>query len=209
MSPPKPSRRWRDRRSEVRLGASQNRHDALVIEGFTPVWKMPSRLEAIEILQTCRSWTDDNVSRLTVKQRELPTPLGDGTWSVKDLLGHLATHEHRALVLMGARTPEADDETQFTDIATFNEHHREKKAVWSLANVEREYATTRDEFVNAIAATSDERWVEKIPSGRGRSALALVLAKALNGDKYGYFAHDLAHGRGLVAAIAALTPRHA
>ena len=81
-----------------------------MIEGFTPVWRTPSRAEAVAILQTCRAWTDSRV-----------------------------------------------------------------------------------------------RWLEKIPSGRGRSALGLILAKALNGDKYGFFAHDFAHGRGLEAAVAALT----
>jgi len=142
------------------------------------------------------------VRRLTARQRELEAPLGDGTWTVKDLLGHLATHEHRALVVMGAREPSEDDKATFEDIAAFNEHHRQKKAGWSLSKVERDYAATRDELVLAIRATTDERWTEKIPSGRGRSALGLVLAKALNGDKYGYFAHDFAHGRGLAAAVA-------
>jgi hypothetical protein len=176
-----------------------------VIEGFTPVWKTPTRAEATSILQTCRAWTDGNVRQLTAKERQAPTPLGDGTWTVKDLLGHLATHEHRALVIIGARTSTADDKAAFDDIAGFNEHHRKKKAAWSLSKVERDYASTRDELVSAIDDMSDDRWREKIPAGRGRSALGLVLAKALNGDKYGYFAHDLAHGRGLVAAVTALT----
>jgi hypothetical protein len=176
-----------------------------VIEGFTPLWRTPTRGEAVAILQSCRAWTDARVGALTAKEREEPTPLGDGTWSAKDLLGHLATHEDRALLLMGARGRSAADEALFQDVAAFNEHHRQLKAGWSLRKVERDYASTRDELVEAIRAMDEDRWLEKIPAGQGRSARGLVLAKALNGDKYGYCAHDFAHGRGLDAAVARLT----
>ena len=175
-----------------------------MIEGFTPLWRTPTREEAVAILETCRAWTDDRVGRIAAKQREQPTPLGDGTWTVKDLLGHLAAHEHRALLLMGARDRGADDDVPFDGVASFNDHHRRRKADWPLRKVERDYAATRDELVAAIRSLDDDQWLRKIPTGRGRSALGLVLGKALNGDKYGLFAHDFAHGRGLDAAVAEL-----
>ena len=179
-------------------------------EDFVPVWRTPSRAQAIEILRTCRGWTDAVVGELTSKERTVVTRLGGGTWAVRDLLGHLATHEHRALVVMGARPAGPDDVlTTFEDVAAFNAHHVEQKRAWSLRKVESDYRRTRDELVAAIASTSDERWLEKVPTGRGgsRSALALVLAKMLNGDKFGYFAHDLAHRRDLEAAAQDLRSR--
>jgi hypothetical protein len=168
---------------------------------LTPLWKTPTREQAVEILRTCRAVTDGLVAELTPKQRELSSPLGDGTWSVKDLLGHLATHEHRALLRIGARTPSADDERAFADVDAFNAHHMAITRGWSLRAVESDYAATRDELVATIEAMDDGRWREKIPHGTGRSALALVLGKMLNGDKHGYFAHDLAHQRGLERAV--------
>ena len=149
------------------------------------------------------------VSRLTPEQRSVATPLGDGTWTVKDLLGHLATHEHRALVVMGVRGPAGEGEVDFDDVHEFNARHLEIKRTWSLEAVATDYATTRDALVAAIEATDEDHWREKIPHGRGRSALGLVLAKMLNGDKYGFFAHDFAHSRGLERAVAALVDQKA
>jgi hypothetical protein len=171
---------------------------------LTPLWRTPTQAQAVEILRACRTWTDATIADLGPAERERATPLGDGTWSVKDLLGHLATHEHRALVTMGVRTPASADEHLFTDVHAFNALHLATKRAWSLTEVEADYTRTRDELVAAIDATPDERWLEKIPAGRGRSALALVLAKMLNGDRFGYFAHDLAHRRGLEQAVEAL-----
>ncbi|MDQ1402135.1 MAG: hypothetical protein QOG03_451 [Actinomycetota bacterium] len=168
---------------------------------------MPSQARAIDILRTCRAWTDGVVSGLTSAERTVATPLGDGTWSVKDLLGHLATHEHRALVVMGARRPAGDQLSSFDSVASFNDHHLAKKRSWSLKKVETDYAATRDELVAAIDATTDDRWIEKVPHGAGRSWLGLALGKMLNGDKYGYFAHDFAHRRGLERAAEALRQR--
>ena len=172
---------------------------------LTPIWRTPTQAEAAAILRTCRAFTDGLVGGLTAEERQAVGPLGGGTWSVKDLLGHLATHEHRALLVLGVRAPAGEeDEVAITAIADFNARHLERKRAWSLAEVEADYAATRDELVAAIEATDDGRWREKIPTGRGRSALGLVLGKMLNGDKWGLYAHDLAHRKGLERAGEAL-----
>jgi hypothetical protein len=157
----------------------------------------------LEILATCRGWTDGIIRDLSAEQRVAPTALGGGTWTVKDLLGHLATHEHRALLVLGCREVTDEDEAAFGDVHAFNEYHLEKKRAWTLHEVETDYEATRDELVRAIGAVADEKWLEKIPHGGGRSAMALVLGKMLNGDKYGLYAHDFAHRRGLEEAAAA------
>jgi hypothetical protein len=173
------------------------------VRDFVPLWKTPSPVQAIEILRTCRAWTDDTIAPLSDTELVAQTPLGDGTWSIKDLLGHLATWEERALTTMGAR-PKRSDPT-FADVNAHNAHHLERKRSWSLTKVRKDYDDVRSALVAAIEAMNDETWLHKIDVGGGRrSALALVLAKMLNGDRYGYFAHDFAHARGLEKAVRSL-----
>ena len=166
---------------------------------FVPVWRTPTRAQAVDILRTCRARTDELVAGLTPAQRRAAVPgLGDGTWSVKDLLGHLAAHEHRALVFLGARGRARGDGLDLPSNDAFNAHHLAKARRRSLPSVEADYASTRDALVAAIEAMSDEAWAEKVAVGGGaRSARGLVLGKMLNGDRFGLFAHDLAHHRAL------------
>jgi hypothetical protein len=75
----------------------------------------------------------------------------------------------------------------------------------SLDGVRSEYDDVRSALIAAIEAMSDEQWLEKVPAGKGRSARALVIAKLLNGNKYGFLAHDLAHRADLEKAVARVT----
>ena len=168
------------------------------MDDFTPLWKTPTRAQAVSILRSCRAWTDAAISALSPAQLETPTALGDGTWTVKDLLGHLASWETRALEIIGIRQKE---EHPYASADEFNAHHLEIKRVWSLEEVRHDYDTVRSELVRAIVEMEDEGWLSKIETASGRSALALVLAKLLNGGKYGYLAHDFAHGRDLEKAL--------
>jgi hypothetical protein len=160
------------------------------VSDFVPLWKTPTRQQAVDILRTCRAWTDDAVAPLSAEQLVVPTQLGDGTWTVKDLLGHLATWEERALVMLGRRSSPAPAASSFASADDFNAHHLERKRSWSLAKVQQEYDEVRTELVACIEGLDDERWLGKIDVGGRRSALALVLAKMLNGDRFGYFAHS-------------------
>ena len=169
---------------------------------FAPLWRTPTRGQAVEILMTCRAWTDSTIAGLTPEQMEAPTALGDGTWSVKDLLGHLASWEARALEIIGVR-PKNDH--AFASADEFNAHHLDDKRSWSLEEVWRYYDDVRSELVSTIDQMDDERWLDKIQTSSGRSALALVISKLLNGDKYGYLAHDFAHRRDLEKAVASLS----
>ena len=171
---------------------------------LTPLWKTPTRAQAVEILRACRASTEATIAPLSPKQLTMPTVLGDGTWSIKDLLGHLATWEERALVTAGLRSA-PKRAPAFASVAEFNAHHLERKRAWSLAKVRKDYDAVRTDLVVGIEAMDDERWYEKIDVGGKRSALALVLAKMLNGDKHGLFAHDLAHARDLERAARELS----
>jgi len=168
-----------------------------------PLWKTPTRAQAVEVLRACRAVTDGLLAPLTPDQLTAPTPLGDGTWSIKDLLGHLSSWEARALVVAGARpTP---DEPTFTNVNDLNAHHLARTRAMSLDDVRAEYDDVRSALLAAIEAMSDEQWHEKVPAGKGRSARALVIAKLLNGNKHGFLAHDLAHRADLEKAVASVT----
>lgn len=171
---------------------------------FTPLWKTPTRAQAVSILRACRAWTDRTIAGLTSEQLQTPTALGDGTWTIKDLLGHLAAWERRALGIMSAteRTPGSS----FATADEFNAHQLEVTRGQSLDEVRREYDDVRSRLVTAIEEMTDERWMEKLLLSSGsRSARALIVAKVLTGGKYGYLAHDFDHRRDLERSVAQLT----
>lgn len=97
---------------------------------FEPLWKTPTRAQAVKILRSCRAVTDGLIASLTPEQLTAPTPLGDGTWSIKDLLGHLAMWEARALVVVGVRPQ--PDEPAFSDVDELNAHHLARTRAMSL-----------------------------------------------------------------------------
>lgn len=171
------------------------------MDDFSPLWKTATRDQAVTILTTCRAWTDGAISALSPAQVETPTVLGDGTWTVKDLLGHLASWEERALEIIGLRPKK---EHGYSSPDEFNARHLEIKRTWSLEEVRHDYDTVRSELVQAIVEMDDERWLSKIETASGRSSVALVLAKLLTGGKYGYFAHDFAHRRDLEKSLSLL-----
>ncbi|MBA2608134.1 MAG: DinB family protein, partial [Actinobacteria bacterium] len=133
------------------------------MKAFTPIWRTATREQAIGILQGTREVTDSLIDNLSARRLTVAGPLGGGVWSIKDLIGHLATWEERALVILGARKPASGS--------------------------------------GNAPQTTDERWLERTDIGGKRSALGLVLGKLLTGEKYGYYAHDLAHYKDLKRAV--------
>lgn len=171
-------------------------------ESFEPLWRTPTRAQAVEILTTCRGWTDSMTATLSDAQMVAPTSLGDGTWSVKDLLGHLAAWETRGLELLEAR-PKAKGRL-FANADEFNAYNLSLRRGWSLERTRRDYDSVRTQLVQAIEEMDDKRWLAKVETSSGRSARALVLAKLLTGGRYGYFAHDFAHHRDLERSVKSL-----
>lgn len=174
----------------------------MTTDPFKPLWKTPTRAQAVEILTTCRRWTDATTADLSSSQMTTPTLLGDGTWTVKDLLGHIAAWETRGLELLEARRKATGP--SFADAHEFNAHHLALRKRWSLSRVRREYDSVRTGLVRSIESMDDERWFARIETPSGRSARALVLARLLTGGAYGYLAHDFAHRKDLERALKAL-----
>jgi len=161
----------------------------------------PTRRQALRTLEEGRARIEDLLDRLP--KAAMTTPgLGGGTWSPKDLLGHLASWEEYALDALAAWTRNERapiDELQFTlPTSRINEQAVARKASWSPARVRREADRTHEELLAAIRATSDDRWLSPATS-RGRKPLGARLGAILGG--VGPFGHDAAHLRSLASFV--------
>ncbi|HVF11774.1 MAG TPA: maleylpyruvate isomerase N-terminal domain-containing protein [Actinomycetota bacterium] len=166
----------------------------------TPLWKMPTRAQAKEVLISSRERTLALVEQLDQRQMKERTQLGGGAWSVKDLLGHLSGYEEQAVALATGKKPRFDF-GKFASVDGRNAADIERKRTWTVKRVLDDLGSTRASFLEVIGNMDDERWTSKIQTRSGRSALALVLGKLLVGGHHGLFAHDLAHHRDLEKSI--------
>lgn len=135
--------------------------------------------------------------------------IGGGTWSPKDLIGHLASWEEYALDAMaawehGERAP--IDDLQFTlSTSALNDQAVQTKARWSVARVRSDADGTHDELLAAIGSMSDARW--RAPTTpRGRKPLGTRLGAILQGSGGAPFAHDAAHVKSLSSFVAERAP---
>jgi len=167
---------------------------------LAPLWKMPSRAQAREILIVTRARTLALVGDLENSQMTLVTQLGGGVWSVKDLLGHLAGYEEQAVSVVTGRKPPFDF-GRFGSVDERNAADIERKASWSVTRVRRDLDAARSELLHAIDDLGEDQWMAKIPVGGGRSSLGLALGRLLVGGRHGLYAHDLAHVRDLRKAV--------
>jgi DinB family protein len=158
----------------------------------------PTRRRAITMLERGRAATDTLIA--AIPPRQLSTQgLGGGTWSARDLIGHLASWEEYALDALEAwerGIRPRIDETWFTvSTNALNAANVERKATWSLAQVRRRSAATHDELLERLRAMSDHRWREP-GSKRGRKTVGERLGGILGGPA-GPFRHDEAHHESL------------
>ena len=165
---------------------------------------LPARRDAIRILERERARTNDLLEALP-RSAMTRTGLGGGTWSPKDLIGHLATWEEFALDALaawerGERAP-IDDLAYTVSTSKINDQAVRRKASWTLAKVRRESERTHRELLDAISALSDERWRAPV-TPRGRSQLGKRLGAILGGPGGG-FHHDAGHHKSLAAFVSA------
>ncbi|HEU4356746.1 MAG TPA: DinB family protein [Actinomycetota bacterium] len=166
---------------------------------------LPTRHEAIHVLEAGRARIEELLDRLPSK--EMTTQgLGGGTWSPKDLIGHLASWEEYALDALAAweRDERAPiDELQFTlSTSRINDQAVQRKAGWSVARVRRDAERTHRELVEAVAGMSDARWNAPTTT-RGRKPLGARVGAIVGGAHL--FDHDASH----LKSLAAFVQRHA
>lgn len=165
--------------------------------------ELPTRREAIRILERERARTEELLDALP-RAAFTRTGLGGGTWSPKDLIGHLATWEEFALDALaaweqGERAP-IDDLAYTVPTSKINDQAVRRKAGWSLAKVRRESERTHRELLEAVGTMSDARWRGPV-TVRGRSQLGKRLGAILGGPGGG-FHHDAGHHKSLAAFVA-------
>lgn len=164
----------------------------------------PSRAEAVNVLEEGRARIETLLDRVPRSAMAEPA-VGGGTWSPKDLIGHLASWEEYALDALVAweRNERAPiDELQFAlSTSRINDQAVARKAPWSLAKVRRDADRTHSELLSAIRGMSDRRWSGPVTS-RGRKPLGARLGAILVGSSGSLFAHDVAHVKSLETFVA-------
>ena len=166
--------------------------------------KTPSRAQALRILQEGHSAVRDLIDQLP--RRAVTTPgLGGGDWSPKDLIGHLASWEDRAVAALQAwdegHGPAFDKELWSKSTATINREAVERTARLSAPEVIRRADATHEELLRRIRALSDARW-RRPGTTRGRTAVGARLGGILGGPG-GFFRHADAHLKDLRAFVEA------
>ena len=168
-----------------------------------------TRREAIRVLEEGRARIDELLDRLP-KAAMTTHGVGGGTWSPKDLIGHLASWEEYALDALaawdkGERAP--IDDLQFTlSTSALNDQAVQRKAGWSLAKMRRDADAVHEELVAAIHSMSDARWRGPV-TPRGRKPLGTRLGAILIGSGEAPFAHDAAHVKSLASFVEVQAPK--
>jgi hypothetical protein len=159
-----------------------------------PPKRTPTRAAALRIIESGHREVRGLVARLP--RRAVTTPgLGGGTWSPKDLLGHLAAWEARAVEAMRAwdegHGPAFEKELWSKSTNRINQESVERTAKLSTPEIVRRADATHEELVRRIEAMSDLRW-KRPGTPRGRTPVGERLGGILSGPG-GAFRHADAH----------------
>jgi hypothetical protein len=165
----------------------------------------PSREAAIVALDAGRAAVDALTARLSDDEIERRATLGGGDWSVKDLLGHLASWEEYAVEAIEAHRAcrMAWIEATPLDVDALNAEAVEAKAGRSLEEIRREAGATHAQLIELIEAMPDAEWatptMSQDPSGNPRTLGALL--GAITGSDVGSFRHVHVHLADLEAMV--------
>jgi uncharacterized protein (TIGR03083 family) len=164
---------------------------------------LPSREEALRIVRDARARLTKLLDGFDDPQLEKPAALGGGSWSIKDLIGHLASWEERALSWFEKG---GESEKPYPPTDEFNAAEVARKAEWPLNRIQEEAIETHNRLLDSIEKTNDEAWAANVPvPGRGDHPLGFIVGMTLAGDEHGLFAHDLAHLSDVEAYVSSLS----
>ena len=166
--------------------------------------ELPSRDEAIRLAREDRERTSGLLDRIA-PEALTATGLGGGTWSPKDLIGHLESWEEHALGALDAwerdERPPIGEQLQTIGTDEVNRREVERKADRELDDVRSSAAATHARLLERFAAISDERWLEPPMTGDGDATVGGRLGSILGG-RLGGFRHDPDHWADLEAFAA-------
>jgi hypothetical protein len=162
-----------------------------------------TRRRAIRILEDGHSAVGELLDSLPARALSRPG-LGGGTWSPKDLVGHLESWEEYAIEALdawdqGMGVP-IDRELWSKGTSVVNAEAVARKASRSAARMLRHAERTHSELIRRLEATSDARW--RAPgTPRARRPVGARLGSILGGPT-GDFMHAEAHLKDLRAFVA-------
>ena len=154
---------------------------------------MTTREEAIDVLERGQGAIRRLIKRIPAHWLARPG-IGGGTWTAKDLLGHLCFWEENVLQALGAwdageRAP-IDRAIYERSIDAINADAVRARSRHTFARVYRDWDNVHGELVRAIRTMSDARW-ENPATPRGRKSLGHRVGQLLVGKAP--FAHAEAH----------------
>jgi len=123
---------------------------------------VPTRDQAITELDKGYHTVQQLCARLSAMQMARPATIGNGAWSAKDLLGHLAFWEELAAQAVAdwraGHRPSVEDlfDQQRTDVA--NAGNYERTSDQSLHDVVERARVAHRAIVAAISTLSDQEW---------------------------------------------------
>ncbi len=171
----------------------------------------PTRQEAIASLDAGRAAVEALTARLSDDEIERRATLGGGEWSVKDLLGHLASWEEYAVEAIEAHRADRMAWVEATplDVDGINAQAVEAKAERSLTDIRREAETTHGQLIHLIEDMPDAEWtaatLSQDASGDARTLGALL--GVITGSEAGPFRHANAHLADLEGVVDAVGER--
>jgi len=164
---------------------------------------VPGKTDAIRLAQEDRDRTNALLASIDPAAFET-TGLGGGTWSPKDLVGHLETWEENALEALDAwdRGEPAPIGAQLKALGTdeYNRRQVERKASATADSTLSSAAATHRRMLERFGAISEERWSSSPVAGDG-GTVGARLGGTLGGD-LGPFRHDPDHWPDLEAFAA-------
>jgi hypothetical protein len=161
---------------------------------------VPARLDAIRIVREDRERTHALLASIDPAAFET-AGLGGGTWSPKDLVGHLETWEEFALAALDAwdRGEPAQIGGQLQALGTdeVNRREVERKATVRADETMTSASATHARILDRFAALGDDRW-SAAPFAGDQGTVGGRLGSTLGGD-LGPFRHDPDHWEDLAA----------
>lgn len=153
-----------------------------------------TRAEAIKRLESGHSRIEELLGMVPPRARSTPG-IGGGTWTPKDLVGHLASWEERALEALEAwdrgEPAPIDRLLRSNALSTLNTGWVQEKTDWTWVRARRHAAGVHARVVTAIREMPDARWSSPATL-RGRKPLGDRLGSILGGPA-GLFMHADAH----------------
>jgi hypothetical protein len=148
---------------------------------------------------------DALLAHLNGKELTRPATIGNGDWSAKDLIGHIATWEELALgsirEFASHRTPWPERKGGVFSapatgkISAFNARTVGQQRALSLREVKSPARRIHQELLSSIESLSDDDWMTKAfyptPSNRRRTLAALL--GAILAANTGAFRHNFDH----------------